>query len=179
MLAAEGGTNGVAGVAERAAEADGGEREGMMSRGMKTLLVTLLALVVTYLAAIGLGLIAFDVFDVSQREGAAAMGLVFILAPAAALLGAFVAALWSWRAFGRSKAEAETAGSGRKRGAIRLAVMAAAALGGWMAGTLLQWLLWGRSFEMYLVALVVSEAPMIGAFGAAAATGLLLRRRAV
>lgn len=150
----------------------------MMSRGMKTLLVTLLALVVTYLAAIGLGLIAFDVFAVSQREGAAAMGLVFILAPAAALLGAFVAAIWSWRAFGRPKGEAATATPGRKRGAIRLAVMAAAALGGWMAGTLLQWLLWGQSFEMYLVALVVSEAPMIGAFGAAAATGLLLRRRA-
>ncbi len=149
-----------------------------MSRGMKTLLVTLAALVLGYLAAIGLGLIAFDVFAVSQREGAAAMGLVFILAPAAALLAAFVAAIWSWRAFGRPKGEAATATPGRKRGAIRLAVMAAAALGGWMAGTLLQWLLWGQSFEMYLVALVVSEAPMIGAFGAAAATGLLLRRRA-
>lgn len=149
----------------------------MMSRGMKTLLVTLLALVVTYLAAIGLGLIAFDAFDVSQQEGAAAMGLVFILAPAAAMLCAFVAAIWSWRAFGRSKAEAETATPGRKRGSIRLAVMAAAALGGWMAGTVLQWLLWGRSFDSYLLALTVSEAPLIGAFGAAVATGLLLRRQ--
>jgi len=150
----------------------------MRSRGMKTLLVTLAALVLGYLTAVGLGLVAFDVFDVSQQEGAAAMGLVFILAPAAAMLCAFVAAIWSWRAFGRSKAEAGTVVPGRKRGAIRLAVMAAAALGGWMAGTLLQWLLWGRSFDLYLVALVVSKAPLIGAFGAAAATGLLLRRRA-
>ena len=78
-----------------------------MSRGMKTLLMTLAALVLGYLTAIGLGLIVFDVFDVSQREGAAAMGLVFILAPAAALLAAFVAAIWSWRAFGRPKGEAE------------------------------------------------------------------------
>ena len=82
---------------------------------------------------------------------------------AAALLAAFVAAIWSWRAFGRSKAEAETAGSGQKRGAIRLAVMAAAAVGGWMAGTLLQWLLWGRRQAVRSLRRSMKQLPSAGA----------------
>lgn len=93
------------------------------------------------------------------------------------MLGASVAAIWSWRAFGLSKAEAGVQRPGAGEGAIRLAAMAAAALGGWMAGTVLQWLLWGRSFDSYLLALTVSRRHLIGAFGAAVATGLLLRRQ--
>lgn len=47
-----------------------------------------------YVVALGLGLVAFEVFAVSQREGAAAMGLVFFIAPTAALVAAVVAGVW-------------------------------------------------------------------------------------
>ena len=145
----------------------------MASRVLKTVLVALAALVAGYLAALGVGLVAFDVFEVSQREGAAAMGLAFIICPAVAIVCALVAAIWYWIFSGRRNPQARAP----RGSAVRLAWAAAAALGGWLSGLLLQWMLAGRSFETFFVALVVSEAPVIAAFLAAAATGLLLRRR--
>ena len=142
-------------------------------RILRTLLVALAALVAGYLAALGVGLVAFDVFDVSQREGAAAMGLAFITSPAVAIACALIAGLWYWIISGRRNPQARAP----RGSAVRLVWAAVAALGGWLSGLLLQWMLAGRSYETFVVALAVSEAPVIAAFLAAAATGLLLRRR--
>lgn len=53
----------------------------------------LIGLVGGYGAALGLGILAFDLFNVSQREGAAAMGLAFVIAPAVAVVTAVAAAV--------------------------------------------------------------------------------------
>ncbi len=145
----------------------------MASRMLKTVLVALAALVAGYLAALGVGLVAFDALEVSQREGAAAMGLAFVIAPAVAIACALAAAIWYWIFSGRRNPEARAP----RGSAARLVWAAVAALGGWLAGLLLQWMLAGRSYETFIVALAVSEAPVIAAFLAAVATGLLLRRR--
>lgn len=145
----------------------------MGSRILRTLLVALAALVAGYLAALGLGLVAFDVFAVSEREGAAAMGLAFVIGPAVAIACALVAGVWYWIFSGRRNPRARAP----RGSAVLLVWTVVAALGGWLAGLLLQWMLMGRSYETFIVALGVSEAPVIGAFLAAAATGLLMRRR--
>lgn len=56
------------------------------------LLWGLIGLVVGYGAILGLGIVAFEVFHVSQREGAAAMGLAFFIAPAGAVVIAAISA---------------------------------------------------------------------------------------
>ncbi len=145
----------------------------MASRVLKAVLVALAALVVGYLVALGIGLVAFDVFAVSEREGAAAMGLIFVLCPAVAIACALVAGIWSWIVSGRRHPQARAP----RGSAVRLALAAAAALGGWLAGLLLQWMLEGRSYETFILALAVSLAPWLGALGLAAATWFLLRRR--
>jgi len=148
-------------------------RDRMASRVLKTVLVALAAVVAGYLAALGIGLVAFDVFQVSQREGAAAMGLAFVIGPAVAIICALVAGLWYWIFSGRRNLQARAP----RGSAARLGWAFAAALGGWLAGLLLQWMLQGRSYETFVVALTVSLAPWFGALGFAAATWLLLRRR--
>jgi hypothetical protein len=140
---------------------------------VKTVLVALAALVVGYLAALGVGLVAFDVLEVSQREGAAAMGLAFVIGPAVAIACALVASIWYWIVSGRRNPQIRVP----RGSAARLAWTVAAVLGGWLAGFLLQWMLEGRSYETFIVALTVSLAPWLGALGFAAATWFLLRRR--
>lgn len=45
-----------------------------------------------YIAAVAIGLVLFELFKVSQREGAAAMGLAFVIGPFVACLVALAAA---------------------------------------------------------------------------------------
>lgn len=52
----------------------------------------LAGLVGGYVAAVAIGLVVFEVFNVSQREGAAAMGLAFIIGPFVACLVALASA---------------------------------------------------------------------------------------
>jgi hypothetical protein len=52
----------------------------------------LIGLVGGYIAAVGIGIVLFEVFRVSQREGAAAMGLVFVIGPFVACLVALASA---------------------------------------------------------------------------------------
>ncbi len=144
----------------------------MGTRLLKTLLVMLAGLVGGYLAALGVGLAAFDVFEVSQLEGANAMGLLFFICPVAAMVGALVAGIWYWIVSGRRNPQTRAA-PGTKAG---IAWLAAAAVGGWLAGLMLQWLLAGRSYETYVVALAVSLAPWFGAIGLAAAAWWMQRR---
>lgn len=145
----------------------------MGMRVMKTLLVALAALVGGYLSALGIGLVAFEVFDVSQREGAAAMGLAFVIGPAVGLVCALIAAVWYWLRSGR-----RDPGIRAPRGSGWFAArVVAAAVVGWLCGLLLQWLLAGQSYDTFAVALAVSQAPLLLALGLAAATGWLLRRR--
>lgn len=144
----------------------------MGKRLLKTVLVMLAALVGGYLAALGVGLAAFDFFEVSQFEGANAMGLAFFICPLAAVVSALVAGIWYWIVSGRSNPETRTAPGAK----TRVAWVAVAAVGGWLAGLLLQWFLAGQSYETYIVALAVSLAPWLGAIGSAAAALWMQRR---
>ncbi|MFO1079324.1 MAG: hypothetical protein U1E23_01670 [Reyranellaceae bacterium] len=144
----------------------------MGNRLLKLFLAGLLGLVLGYAAALGIGLLAFEVFAVSQREGANAMGLAFFIAPTAGLVTAAIAAAWSWRRSGAAAvrgahpAEATPArGPGR-----RLMAAAGGAIAGWLAGTLLQWVLAGQSYETFVVALAVAWAPWLGALALGGAT---------
>jgi hypothetical protein len=49
-------------------------------------------------------LLAAEIFNISQMEGAYAMGVVFFWTPAGALLGAIVGAIWVAMRLGRRKA---------------------------------------------------------------------------
>ena len=53
------------------------------------------AAVVAYALTIGIGLLLMEHYDVSQLEGANAMGLVFMIGPAVALLSGLAAAIWA------------------------------------------------------------------------------------
>ncbi len=147
-------------------------------RFLNTALIALLALVVGYAAALGVGLVAFDVFEVSQREGANAMALIFVICPFVAVLSAVVAAIWYWIASGRRAATTSPTAVGAPRGnAVRVFSIAVSVIVGWLAGTLLQWVLAGRSYETFVVALAVSMAPWIGAIVLGGVTWWLTRRR--
>jgi hypothetical protein len=131
-------------------------------KAAKLIAVILLAMVLGYVAALGIGIVAFDVFDVSQREGASAMGLAFFISPLCAVISGVVAGIWYWKASGRRagmpQGKAEEVRSGNWRPVLAIA---AAAAGGYLAGLLLQWMLAGRSYEPYLFAFAVSQAPLI------------------
>ena len=147
-------------------------------RLLKMMLVALLALVLGYVAALGVGLVVFEVFEVSQREGANAMGLAFVICPFVAVISAVIAAIWYWISSGRRAATTSpTAVETRRGNAVRVFAIAVSVGVGWLAGTLLQWLLAGRSYETFVVALAVSLAPWIGMIILGGATWWLTRRR--
>ena len=147
-------------------------------RLLKMALIALLALVVGYATALGVGLVAFDVFEVSQREGANAMALAFVICPFVAVLSAVVAAIWYWIASGRRTATTSPAAVETPRGnAVRVFSVAVSVVVGWLAGTLLQWVLAGRSYETFVVALAVSMAPWIGVIVLGGVTWWLTRPR--
>lgn len=52
----------------------------------------LIGLVGGYVATVAIGIVLFDIFQVSQREGAAAMGLAFVIGPFVACIIALAAA---------------------------------------------------------------------------------------
>ena len=147
-------------------------------RLLKMALIALLALVLGYALALGVGLVAFDAFEVSQREGANAMALMFVICPFVAVLSALVAAIWYWIASGRRAATTSPATVNVRRGnAGRIFAIAVSIVVGWLAGILLQWVLAGRSYETFVVALAVSLAPWLGVIVLGGATWWLTRQR--
>jgi len=150
----------------------------MGPRFLKAALVALLALVVGYAAALGVGLVAFDVFEVSQREGANAMALAFVICPSVAALSAVAATIWYWIASGRRASTGTPSAAETCRGnAVRVVAIAVSVVIGWLGGALLQWMLAGRSYEAFVVALAVSAAPWIGVILLGGLTWWLTRRR--
>jgi hypothetical protein len=133
-------------------------------RFLKMLLIALLALVVGYATALGLGLVAFELFEVSQREGAAAMGLAFVISPFAAVISAIVAVIWYWIASAPRTATPHSTALPASRGrGPRVLVIVASVVAGGLGGSLLQWLFAGQSYEMFIVAFAMASAPWIGA----------------
>jgi len=147
-------------------------------RLLKTTLIALLALVAGYAAALGVGLVAFEVFEVSQREGTNAMALAFVICPFVAALSAVVATIWYWIASGRRAATTNPTAAGVPSGsAARVAGITVSVVVGWLAGMLIQWVLAGRSYETFAVALAVSTAPWIGMIVLGGVTWWLTRPR--
>lgn len=64
----------------------------------------LLGLIVGGALTFALCMLAAEIFNISQMEGAYAMGVVFFWTPAGALLGAIVGAVWTAVRVGRRKA---------------------------------------------------------------------------
>ncbi|QQS10543.1 MAG: hypothetical protein IPK81_12765 [Rhodospirillales bacterium] len=144
-------------------------------RLLKAALIALLALVLGYAAAFAIGLVAFEVFAVSQREGANAMGLAFIIAPLVAVICAIVAAVWYLIASGRAPADPTSEaprGNGR-----RIGLIVAMALLGWLIGKAVQWLAGGGSFDSSLPALAMWMADWIGAAVLGGTTWFVTRPR--
>lgn len=147
-------------------------------RVLKAALVALLALVVGYAAALGVGLVALDVFEASQCEAANAMALAFVICPSVAVLSAVVATIWYWIASGRRAATRHPTAAAAHRGNVaRVAAIVVSAVIGWLAGALLQWILTARSYEAFIVALAVSTAPWIGVVVLGGLTWWLTRQR--
>lgn len=150
----------------------------MSLRLAKTALIALLALAIGYAAALGIGLVAFEVFDVSQREGANAMALAFVICPLIAVLTSIAAAIAYWIASNRPGTARSLLKAETSRGkAVRFFLIAVSVVVGWLAGLLLQWVLAGRSYETFVVALAVSLAPWIGMLILGCATTWLTRRQ--
>lgn len=52
-------------------------------------------LILGYVGTVAIGIVLMDVFEVSQREGAAAMGLAFVIGPLGGLVSAVIGAVWA------------------------------------------------------------------------------------
>lgn len=144
-------------------------------RILKAAAIALLALVIGYAAAFAAGLVVFEVFDVSQREGANAMGLAFIIAPLFAVICAIAAAVWYLIASGRAAADAPAETSRGNGG--RIAFIVVATILGWLIGRAVQWLAGGGSFDSSLPALAMWLADWIGAAVLGGATWFATRPR--
>ncbi|NUB45313.1 hypothetical protein GEU84_013020 [Fertoebacter nigrum] len=64
---------------------------------MRMLVGFLLGLVVGGVTTMTLGILAGDVFDISQREGAYAMGVAFFYTPVGAVIGGIIGAMLARR----------------------------------------------------------------------------------
>lgn len=136
------------------------------------LLWALVGLVGGYVAAIIVGALLFELFNVSQREGAAAMGLAFVIGPAVACLTAMVAGVTAAiiiRRRDRQPAEGRGAPRPPWSPPARIAVGGLLGLiGGYGAATLLIVVLFGvmrvsPEFSSYAAALTVALAPWVAA----------------
>jgi hypothetical protein len=144
-------------------------------RVVKLLAIILLAMVLGYVVSLAIGIVAFEIFDVSQREGASAMGLAFFISPLVAVISGVVGGIGYWIASGRKSAMPEGTVEESRSGNWRpVLTIGAAAAGGYLSGLFLQWMLAGRSYDTYLAALAVSQAPLMAAavFGGIAWAGV-------
>lgn len=150
-------------------------------RILKITLVALLALVLGYIAAVVIGVAAFEIFDVPQRDGGAGMVLMFVIGPPVAILCAVIAGVWYGIASGRRAAAAGVAavpaGGASQGTGSRLLPVIGAAMVGWLAGTVLQWVMQSRPYGTIIVALAVSMVPWLGAIVLAGGTWWLTRPR--
>lgn len=94
----------------------------------------LIGLVGGYLATLGIGIVWMEVFRVSQREGAAAMGLVFVIAPLGACITAIVSAATAAVITARNQRERHGGSASPPRPWSRTARGLAGGLGGFILG---------------------------------------------
>lgn len=146
----------------------------------------LIGLVGGYIAAVAIGLVLFEVFSVSQREGAAAMGLAFVIGPFVACLtalaaGATAAVVTRRRELRREGGEItarQPAGRG-VRAAIGGGLGLVGGYGAAVLGLFVFYRLTGSPyFSSYAWALAASWAPFAGAAaGSGLGLWLALRQR--
>lgn len=145
----------------------------------KLLAIILLAMVLGYVVSLIIGVVAFDVFDVSQREGANAMALAFFISPLCAVISGVIGGIWYWIASGRKPAMPQGMVEESRSGSWRpVLTIAAAAAVGYLAGLFFQWMLAGRSYDTYLAALAVGLAPLMAAAVFGGIAWAVVRRKA-
>jgi hypothetical protein len=94
----------------------------------------LIGLVGGYAATLGIGVVLMDLFQVSQREGAAAMGLAFVIAPLGACATAIAAAATAAVVTGRRERARQGGSLGPSRPWSRTARGVAGGFGGFVLG---------------------------------------------
>jgi hypothetical protein len=140
----------------------------------RAVLAFLVAAVIAYALTIGIGLVLMEHYDVSQLEGANAMGLVFMIGPAIAILSGLVAAIWTGL---KTSASAGNAPPRAGRLGLQAIGLAIGAILGNAIGTGLRKLLFeGQAFETSLIAYLVAFMPEL-AMIAGALGGIALARR--
>ena len=72
-------------------------------RALKSLGMFFVGLIASWVAAVAIGIGYSEIFPVNQREGAFAMGLMFIIGPFCGVIGGIAAAVWMWLRSGRAK----------------------------------------------------------------------------
>lgn len=138
-------------------------------------------LILGYVATVAIGVVAMDVFGVSQREGAAAMGLVFIIGPLGGLVSAPIGAAWAVLASRRRMRRREEGTLGAARPWTPTTRIILGILIGLVAGYTAAWLViqifyaarGSHFFTTYAAALAVAWTPIVLALGCAGLGGWL------
>lgn len=141
---------------------------------LRSIMAFLAAATAGYILAIGIGLVLSDYFNVSQLEGANAMGLIFMIGPTVALISGTIAAI-----FVGLRTSARMGHAPPRAGSVMLQIVGAvvgATLGN-AVGTGLQKLVFaGQSFEIDAIAFLIAFLPELAMIGGALG-GIALARR--
>lgn len=138
-------------------------------------------LVLGYVATVAIGIVAMEVFQVSQREGAAAMGLAFVIGPLGGLVSAAIGAVWAVLAIRRRMRRREDGTLGAAQPWTPTSRIVLGILIGLVAGYAAAWLLiqifyaarGSQYFATYVAALIVAWTPIVLALGCAGLGGWL------
>ncbi|MBN8940929.1 MAG: hypothetical protein J0H01_15615 [Rhizobiales bacterium] len=138
-------------------------------------------LILGYLATVAIGVVAMELFQVSQREGAAAMGLVFIIGPLGGLVSAVIGTAWALIATRRRMRRREAGTLGAPQPFSPTTRIALGIVIGLLAGYAAAWLLMeifyaargDRFFATYAAALTAAWTPIVMALGGGGLGGWL------
>ena len=157
--------------------------DGAVMRAFGRVVLAFLAgTIVTYIVVVAGFFWYIEANQVFDRDGGMSMGIVFLIGPAAGILGGTICAIafpiWLNRrdlrhASGKLPPRTPWPQAWRVGLAIVLAGVPA-----YLLGRFILWLYAGTSFDSYWVALVVSNTPLILAIAAAALAAVLASRKA-
>lgn len=146
---------------------------------VRVVLAFLFGFVATYVIAVTAAFTLAHVNNVFDRDGGMSMGIVFLIGPAAGLIGGILAAIFiPMRLARRDLSRAERALPPPSPGGARTAIAAiVCGIAGYLAGRFVLWMMAGMSFDSYAVALTISMLPWLLALAGAGLAMLALRNR--
>jgi hypothetical protein len=144
---------------------------------VRVVLAFLFGFVATYVIAVTAAFTYAHVNSVFDRDGGMSMGIVFLIGPAAGLIGGILAAIFiPIRLARRDEVRGDSAPA--RRGGARTAIAAiVCGIAGYLIGRFVHWMMAGMAFDSYAAALTVSLLPWLLALAGAGLAILALRRR--